>query len=115
MWEWMTTNTEKLGAGVVAVLGIVVAAWQWLLKARVERAGSSASVAIAESQREVYDQMKERLTQLEAETSRLRTEVDALREQLRQSDLERHRMRMHIVDLENTLRLHQIEPPQLRL
>lgn len=115
MLEWIGANAEVIGGGVVALAGLAYAAWQKLQSMKVEKAKVGADVAIAESQREVYEQMKERMTDMQADLSKLRDEVDKLRDQIRERDNKIHALEMHIMDLEHTLRKHNIEPPARRL
>lgn len=114
MWEWVTTNAEKIGAGVIALAGLLGVAWGKLQGFRVEKAKTGADVAIAESQREVYDQMKERLTSLGETVSRLQDQVDTLREEIRTRDGKIHSLELYVQDLQHVLHLHGIEVPPMR-
>ena len=110
----MTTNAEKIGAGIVAVGGIIGVVWGKLQSLRVERATNRAEVSIADSQREVYDLMKERMTALSEQLNRLQSEVDTMREQLRARDSKIHSLELYVQDLQHVLHQHGIEVPPMR-
>lgn len=114
MWEWITQNADKLGAGVLAIGGIFAAVWGKLLSMRTEKAKTGADVAIAESQREVYEQMRERLTHMDEQLSRMQREMDELRTQLRERDNKIHSLEMYVMDLKHVLHQHNIDAPQIR-
>ena len=111
---WLSENYEKLGAGVIALSGLVVAAWSKLQSLRTEKAKTSADVAIAQSQGEVYSQMKERLADLALQVERLSIQVDQLREQIRDRDTEIHNLQLYVKDLEHALLVAQIPLPPRR-
>ena len=114
MWEWLTQNAEKIGAGIIAMGGIAAAAWGKILSMRTEKAKTGADVAIAESQREVYQQMQERMSMMDAQITRLQGEVDTLRTQLREKDNKVHSLEMYIQDLQHVLHAHGIDVPPMR-
>lgn len=108
----MDWNT--IGVGLVALCSIAVNAWQKIQSMKVEKAKSGADVAIAESQREVYQQMNERMTSMDAHITRLQAEVDTLREQLRERDSKIHSLEMYVSDLQHILHQHGIDVPPMR-
>lgn len=112
--EWINLNAGTLGAGVIAVCGIAVAAWQKLQSLRTEKAKAGADVAIAESQREVYEQMNQRMTSMDQHITRLQSEVDGLREQLRERDNKIHSLEMYVSDLQHILHQHGIDVPPMK-
>lgn len=112
--EWISANAGTIGAGVIAISGIVVAAWQKLQSMKVEKAKSGADVAIAESQREVYEQMNQRMSSMDQHITRLQTEVDGLREQLRERDNKIHSLEMYVSDLQHILHQHGIDVPPMK-
>lgn len=114
MWEWVTTNAEKIGAALLGIGGIIGVVWGKLQGFRVEKAKTGADVAIAESQREVYEQMKERLSALDAQITRLQGEVDTMREQLRARDSKIHSLELYVQDLQHVLHQHGIDVPPMR-
>lgn len=114
MWEWIADNTTALGAGIVATASIAVAAWKSLQAMRTEKAKTSADVAIAESQKEVYQQMNERMTSMDAHITRLQAEVDTLRTQLRERDNKIHSLEMYVSDLQHILQQHGIPVPPMK-
>lgn len=109
MMDW-----NMVGAGVVAACGLIVAAWQKLQAMKVEKSKASADVAIAASQREVYEQMNERMTSMDGHITRLQEEVDRLREQLRARDSKIHSLEMYVQDLQHVLHQHGIDVPPMR-
>ena len=111
MMGWITENSEKIGAGILAVGGIVGVMWAKLQSMRTDKAKTGADVAIAESQREVYEQMKERLTDMSAQIERLHENQESLRSQLRAREDELHRWQMHVKDMEHLLVQHGIPVP----
>lgn len=115
MWEWIGENAEKLGAGILGVGGLFAAIWQFLLKARTEKAKAGADVAIAASQGEVFTQMKERLSDLADSVARLTVQVDGLRDQVRDREMEIHRLQMYVKDLEHALQQAGIPLPTMRI
>lgn len=114
MIQWVINNANLLGGGVMAICSLAGAAWLWLQNARKEKAKTGADVAIAESQREVYEQMKERLAAQEAHLQRLQGEVDELRVQLRERDTKIHSLELYITDLQHILHTHGIDVPPMR-
>lgn len=114
MIEWLGANAEKIGAGVIAVGGVLTVVWQWLVKNRVTTAKTAADVAIAASQAEVYSQMRERLTDLATHVERLTANVDLLREQLRERDHKVHSLELYVIDLQHILHTHGIDVPPMR-
>lgn len=105
---------DKLGAGIVAAGGIAATIWAWILRQRKEMASTSATVAIAESQQEVYSQMRERLSDLAAQLVRLTDDVDRLREQIRERDNKIHSLELYVSDLKYILHMKGIDIPQMR-
>ena len=114
MWEWMTEHAEKIGAGILAVGAVFTALWGKALSMRTEKAKTGADVAIAESQREVFEQMKERLAAMSDQLDRTNTRVDSLMDQVRDRDNKIHRLEMYVIDLQHTLHQHGIDPPPMR-
>lgn len=112
MMEWF--SADKIAAGIVGAAGIIWAVWERLQKARLEKANVNAGVAIADSQKEVYEQMRQRLADMQADVSALRMELNTLREQVRERDNKIHALEMHIKDLEHLMRQKGIEPPPFR-
>ncbi len=115
MMEFITANAATLGTGIVALCSMAGAAWLWLQNARSKTAASSANVAIADSQREVYEQLRQRLGDMQADLTRLNEEVGKLRDQVRDRDNKIHALEMHIRDLEHTMRMNNIEVPPFRV
>jgi len=107
-------DATGLGTGIVALGAVAYAAWQKILAMRTEKAKTNADVAIADSQREVYQQMNERMTSMDSQISRLQGEVDRLREQLRERDSKIHSLEMYVQDLQHVLHQHGIEVPPMR-
>lgn len=107
--DWST-----IGTGIVAIGALATAAWQKLQSMKTERAKTSADVAIADSQREVYQQMNERMTSMDAHITRLQEEVGTLREQLRERDNKIHSLEMYVSDLQHVLHKHGIEVPPMK-
>lgn len=115
MWEWLNEATAtKIGGVLAAIGGLAVGAWQWILKARVQKASTGADVAVAKSEERVYEQMTARLASMEEESKRLRSELDELRAKVMALELDRHRLKLHVADLEHTLKRHGIDPPAMR-
>lgn len=114
MIEWMGANAETLGAGIVAAAGIAYAAWMKIQAMRATKSNTDAKVAIAESQKEVYEQMKERLASQEAHLSRLQAEVDKLRENILERDTKIHHLELYVQDLQYVLHQHGIDIPPMR-
>ncbi len=114
MIPFLVANAAIIGQGIVAASVMAGAAWIWLQKAGGERAKGRADVAIAESQREVFEQMKERLTSQEAHLQRLQIEVDDLRMQIRVRDRKIHVLEMYVSDLQHILHEHGIEIPPMK-
>ncbi len=115
MWDWIAANTEKLAAGVLGLGGIFAVVWSKVQSMRTDAAKTSADVAIAESQREVFDQMKDRLADLALQVGALTTKVDAQQEELRKREMDLHRMRIRILDLEHALETHGVPIPPVRM
>lgn len=113
MWDWLNEYKEELGAFVVGVGGVFAVVWSKLQSMQTERAKTGADVAIAQSQREVYEQMKERLTEMSLQIERLTAGQDDLRSQLRAREDEIHRLRLHVKDLEHVLQTHGLPVPQM--
>lgn len=109
MLDWST-----IGTGIVAVGAIATAAWQKWQSMKTEKAKTGADVAIAESQREVYQQMNERMTSMDSHITRLQAEVDTLREHLRERDSKIHSLEMYISDLQHILHAHGIDVPPMK-
>lgn len=109
----MSLDYELIGKGLIGLCGIAGAAWLWLQKARAEKANTDAKVEIAQSQGQVYEQLKERLSALDGQVARLTGEVDALRERVRVRDARIHTLELHIKDLEHFIRQQNLEPPKL--
>jgi|SRR5688500_15217458 len=114
MIDWVTEHADKIGGFFVALAGVIGAAWMAILKGRVKTAQTGADVAIAQSQGEVFAQMKERLTDLAGQVERLTQNVDQLREQIRERDNKIHALEMHIRDLEHIMRDKGLQPPPFR-
>lgn len=112
--QWLTANAATIGAGFVALCSMAGGAWLWLQNAKKEKAKTGADIAIAESQREVYEQMRQRLADMQADVSALRSELNSLREQVRERDNKIHSLEMHIKDLEHTMRAQGLTPPPFR-
>lgn len=107
MIDWGT-----IGAGAVALAGLAVAAWQKLQSMKVDKANNDAKIEIASSQEKVYEQLKERLTDLTEQVKRLNSEMDELRQQVRERDMKIHTLELYIKDLEYTLHKHGIDVPK---
>lgn len=107
--DWST-----IGTGVVAIGALATAAWQKLQSMRTEKAKANADVAIADSQKEVYQQMNERMTSMDAQITRLQGEVDTLRTQLRERDNKIHSLEMYVSDLQHILTQHGIDVPPMK-
>lgn len=114
MLEWLGEHTEKVGAAIVAVGGVMAVVWQWIIKNRVTTAKSTADVAIAESQSEVYHQMRERMTDMAAQVERLAHQVDELRDIIRDRDHRVHSLELYVSDLQHILHSHGIDVPKMR-
>lgn len=114
MWDWINANAAGIATGMVGLGGVLYAVWQKILSMRTEKAKAGADVAIAESQREVYQQMNERMTSMDAHISRLQAEVDGLRTQLRERDSKIHSLEMYVQDLQHVLHQHGIDVPPMR-
>lgn len=109
MLDWST-----IGTGAVAIGALVTAAWQKLQSMKTEKAQTSADVAIADSQREVYQQMNERMTSMDAHITRLQNEVDTLRMHLRERDDKIHSLELYVSDLQHILHQHGIDVPPMK-
>lgn len=114
MLEWIGLNTEKIAAGVMGLISLMGAAWVWLRNNRTASAKSHADVAIAESQAEVYSQMRERMTDLSAQVERLSKQVDELRDIVRDRDHRVHSLELYVSDLQHVLHSHGIDVPKMR-
>jgi hypothetical protein len=114
MEAWWSGNVEMIGGVVVAVGGIAVAVWQKLLAMRTERAKAGADVAIAESQREVYELMKERLASLSADLDKTDAKVDVLIETVRERNHKIFALELYVRDLQRELQKHGIDVPEMR-
>lgn len=109
MMDW-----SVIGGGIVAAAGLLTAAYQKWQTMKVEKAKVGADVAIAESQKEVYQQMNERMTSMDGHISRLQAEVEAVRTQLRERDSKIHSLEMYVQDLQHVLHQHGIDVPPMR-
>jgi archaellum component FlaC len=114
MWDWIGENAEKIGAGVLAIGGVFAVVWGKLQSMRTEKAKTGADVAIAESQREVFEQMKERLTSLDTALHRCQVEIDELRMEVRDRDSKIHALELYVKDLQHELQKHGIDVPPMR-
>lgn len=99
MWEWVINNTDKLGTGILAICGLAWAIYQTFMRNKVEKASANADVAIADSQKEVYNQMRERLSDLAAQVATLTAKVDELTVEGRAKDGQIHALQLYILDL----------------
>lgn len=113
MWQWVINNTGTLGPGILAICGLAWGVYQTLLKNKVDKANAGADVAIADSQREVYNQMKERLADLAAQVYALSTKVDELTIQGREKDGQIHTLQLYILDLTHIMQSHGIDVPPM--
>lgn len=104
---------NQLGVGVVAACSIIANAWQYLRNNKVEKAKSNADIAIAESEARVYDQMRERLTDLANQVAALSTKVDELTTQGREKDGRIHALELYIKDLLHLMQSKGIDPPPM--
>lgn len=111
---WIASNTTQIATGLLGAGGILYALWQKYLSMKTEKAKAGADVAIAESQREVYQQMNERMTSMDGSITRLQDEVDTLRAHLRERDSKIHSLEMYVQDLQHVLHQHGIEVPPMR-
>lgn len=113
MWQWLLNNAQTLGPGILAICGLAWGAWQTLLKNKVDKANANADVAIADSQKEVYSQMRERLSDLAAQVNTLSSKVDELTAQGREKDNRIHALELYIKDLLHLMQVAGIDPPKM--
>lgn len=113
-WEWLTANAEKVAGGVLGIGAVFALMWSKIQSMRRESAKTDATVEVAISSKEVYEQMKDRLADLAAQVTALSAKVDAQQEQLRMREMEIHKMRIRILDLEHSLETHGIPLPPIR-
>lgn len=104
---------NQLGVGILAAASMIANAWQWYRNNHVEKAKANADVAIAESQQQVYEQMKERLTDLANQVNTLTAKVDDLSAQGRMKDDRIHTLELYIKDLLHLMQSKGIDPPPM--
>lgn len=114
MMDWLVLNKESIAGFVVGAGAILGTVWAWLLKAKTEKTKASADVAIAASQKEVYEQMRERMTMQEQRQERHEQEIDELRKDIRLRDTRIHNLELYVADLQHILHLNGIDIPVMR-
>jgi septal ring factor EnvC (AmiA/AmiB activator) len=110
----MAIDFTLLGGGLAAAALLASGAYNFVMKAKVNKAESGQVAAQAVAGETVYSLVTERLKAVEAELTRVQEELSKVRDQLREKDNEVHQLRLHITDLEHCLRQAGIEPPAMR-
>lgn len=99
---------------VGAVAAAVWAGYERWQKMRVQSAKNGADLAYERAERDVYEQMNQRMTSMDAQITRLQGEVDTLRTQLRERDSKVHALELYVADLQHILHTHGIDVPPMR-
>ena len=101
--------------GGAALGGVIWAAWERIQKARLQKAGTDANVAVNMAQEQMFTLMTARMTALETDYSKMRDELAEERKHSRMLDIRVQQYQIHVLRLEAMMRSANLEPPQMEL
>ncbi len=102
--------------GFVGMLGVGIwALWERAQKARLQKAGTDATVSVNLAQEQMFTLMTARMTALETDYSKMREELAEERKHSRLLDIRVQQYQIHVLRLEAMMRAANLEPPQMEV
>ena len=106
---------QNILLGVAALGGVLWGVWERVQKARLQKAGTDASVAVSTAQEQMFTLMTARLTALETDYSKLRDELAEERKHSRLLDIKLQQYQIHVIRLEAEMREAGLKPPAMEV
>lgn len=102
----MAIDLQMVGGIVAGLSALITGAWAWILKNKKSVAETKADVAVSEGQRIVFEQMSNRLDQMQKDIDGLRAELATERDHSRKLEIK-------LASLEMWIRSQGLTPPTL--